>query len=195
MQSAEDRQRKNVSDALDGSGYWCILGQREMRSSAVVVLRIRAEHVAQMPLAENDHLVETLASNRADQPFGMPILPRRARRYRSVANAHRANAARKCLAVDPIPITDEVLGRALPTACLGDLPGDPFGSRMRSDPEPQDAPSIVSEDQLESKMARTNRRSPIISSDYAICSPPQGMRFSVQTTDLICDMDRGSAHQ
>src|SRR3954451_19099582 len=87
-----------------------------------------------MTLAEHDHMINALASDGADQSFGTAVLPWRSRRCRSVANAHRANAARKCLAVDPIPITDEVLGRALPTACLGDLPGDPFGSRMRSAP-------------------------------------------------------------
>ena len=110
-------------------------------------MRLKAQHVAQMTLSEHDHMIKAFASDRADQSLAIAILPRRSWRCRSVANAHRANAARKWLAVDPIPITDEVLGRALPTACLGDLPGDPFGSRMRSDPEPQDAPSIVSEDQ------------------------------------------------
>jgi hypothetical protein len=64
------------------------------------------------------HMIKTLASDRADQSFGTAVLQWRSRRCRSVANAHRANAARKCLAIDPIPITDEVLGRALPTACL-----------------------------------------------------------------------------
>src|SRR3954447_9851047 len=44
-------------------------------------------------------------------------------------------------------IADEVLRRALPAACLGDLPGDPFGGRVRSDTEPQDAPSTVSQDE------------------------------------------------
>src|SRR5438105_11604782 len=43
-----------------------------------------------------------------------------------------SHTTRKRLAVDAVPITDEVLRRALPTTCLGDLTGDPFGSRMRS---------------------------------------------------------------
>ena len=41
----------------------------------------------------------------------------------------------------------EIVWCALPTTCLRDLLGDPFGSRVRRDAEPQDAPSIVSEDQ------------------------------------------------
>ena len=103
--------------------------------------------MTQMPLAEHNQMIEALASDRADQSFGIAVLPWRSRRCRSVANAHRSDAAGKCLALDAVPITDEILWRALPTACLRDLLGDPFGSRMRSDAEPQDAPAIMLEDQ------------------------------------------------
>src|SRR5512133_1771617 len=100
-----------------------------------------------MLLAEDDYMIKALAANRADESFGIAVLPRRSRRCRSVANAHRSDAARKCLSVDPVPITDEIVLCALPTTCLRDLLGDPFGTRVRSDAEPRDAPSIVSEDQ------------------------------------------------
>jgi hypothetical protein len=49
--------------------------------------------------------------------------------YRSVADAHRPNAPSKCLAVDPIAITNEVVRHRLPPAGLADLPRYPFGSR------------------------------------------------------------------
>ena len=85
--------------------------------------------MTQMTLAEHDHMIKALASDRADQSFRIAVLPWRSRRCRSVANAHRSNAARKCLSVDAVPITDEIVWRALPTTCLRDLLGDPFGSR------------------------------------------------------------------
>jgi hypothetical protein len=69
VQSAKDRQRKNGSDRLHGSGYWCILGYRQVRSGRVVILRIRAEHIVQVLFAEDDDVVEALPSDRADQPF------------------------------------------------------------------------------------------------------------------------------
>src|SRR4051812_43543115 len=118
-----------------------------MCSGTIVVMRVRAQHMTQMTLAEHDHMIEAFASDRADQSFGIAVLPWRSRRCRSVTNAHRSNAARKCLAVDPVPVTDEILWRAVPTTCFRDLPGDPFGSRVRSDAEPNDAPSVVLEDQ------------------------------------------------
>src|SRR4051794_34803347 len=71
--------------------------------------------MTQMMLAKHDQVIKAFASDRADQSFGVTVLPWRSRRCRSVANAHRSEAARKCLSVDPVPITDEVLRRALPT--------------------------------------------------------------------------------
>src|SRR6476661_2153859 len=66
-----------------------------MCPGAVVVLLVRAQHMPQMPLAKHDHMIEALASDRADQSFGVTVLPRRSRRCRSVANAHRAETTRK----------------------------------------------------------------------------------------------------
>src|SRR3954452_5130462 len=98
--------------------------------------------MTQMMLAKHDQVIKAFASDRADQSFGVTVLPWRSRRCRSVANAHRSDSARKCLSVDPVPITGEIVWRALPTTCLRDLLGDPFGTRMRCDGEPQNAPSI-----------------------------------------------------
>src|SRR4051812_18857583 len=81
-----------------------------MCPGAVVILLVRAKHVPQMPLIEHDYMIEALASDRADQSFSVTVLPRRSRRCRSVANAHRANAARKCLAVDTVAITTRQSG-------------------------------------------------------------------------------------
>ena len=68
-----------------------------------------------------------------DQSFSVTVLPRRSWRCRSIANAHRANAARKCLAVDTVAITNEVIRHRLPPAGLADLPSDPFRGRRPCD--------------------------------------------------------------
>src|SRR3954452_6210303 len=100
-----------------------------MCPGAVVILLVREQHMTQMPLAEHDHMIEALASDRADQSFSVTVLPRRSWCCRSIANPHRANAARKCLAVDTVAITNEVVRHRFPPAGLADLPGDPFGGR------------------------------------------------------------------
>src|SRR3954447_17847565 len=99
VQSAEDRQGYNSSDRMDGSGDRSVFDKGKMRSSDVVVFRIRAEHMAQMSLAEDEDVIKALPADQADQPFGTAVLPRRSRRCRSVANAHGANAPSERLEV------------------------------------------------------------------------------------------------
>jgi hypothetical protein len=41
-----------------------------------------------MALANDDDVIKTFPSDRADQPLRLSVLPRRPRRNRSVANAH-----------------------------------------------------------------------------------------------------------
>jgi hypothetical protein len=146
MQPAEDRRGYNSSDRMDGSGYRSVLDKGQMRSSDVVVFCIRAEHISQMSLAEDDDVIKALPSDRADQPFGMAVLPRRSRCCRSVANAHGANPPSERLAIDPIAITDKMLRRVLPADGLSHLPRDPFGRGMRSYPESEHATSFMTED-------------------------------------------------
>jgi DNA-binding NarL/FixJ family response regulator len=44
--------------------------------------------MAEVPFPQHHDMVEALASDRANQPFNMTVLPRRAWRDRPVANAH-----------------------------------------------------------------------------------------------------------
>src|SRR5689334_24078956 len=114
-----------------------------MCPGAVVILLVRAQHMPQMPLAKHDHMIEALASDRADESFSVAVLPGRSRRCRSVANAHRANAARKCPAVDTVAITNERVGHRFPPAGLVDLPGDPFGGWRCCDADPKNSSAVM----------------------------------------------------
>jgi hypothetical protein len=58
-------------------------------------------------------MVNTLAPDRSDQPFGKAILPRR-RRDGLVPDAHGTHSACENAAIDPIPIADEVARRCTP---------------------------------------------------------------------------------
>jgi hypothetical protein len=46
-----------------------------------------------MRFAEDDEMIQTLAPDRPDKPFGKAILPGRGRRYRLVPNAHGLQSA------------------------------------------------------------------------------------------------------
>jgi len=61
-----------------------------------------------MRLAQHDEMVDALAPDRSDQPFGKVVLPRRGWCSRPVPDAHGAQSACDDGTVDPIPIANEV---------------------------------------------------------------------------------------
>jgi hypothetical protein len=81
-------------------------------------------------------MVDALASDRSDQPFGKAVLPRRARSDRLVTDAHGAESVHDGRAVDLIPITDQVARGLIPRECLRDLACNPFCGRMGCDVDP-----------------------------------------------------------
>src|SRR6266699_1809443 len=70
-------------------------------------------------------MVDALASDRSDQPFGEAVLPRRAWGDGLVADPHGAQSVRDGSAIDAIPIADHVARRLSPRECFGDLACDP----------------------------------------------------------------------
>ena len=66
MESADFGARHDPTDAnrMDGARLGRVLGQREMRSRAVVIRDVRAKDPPEMPLVEDDDVVETLAPDR-----------------------------------------------------------------------------------------------------------------------------------
>src|SRR5206468_11209621 len=78
-------------------------------------------------------MVDALASDRSDQPFGEAVLPKRAWGDGLVADAHGAQSVRDGSGIDAIPITDHVARRLSPRECFGDLVCDPVRGRMGFD--------------------------------------------------------------
>src|SRR5213080_2948500 len=83
-------------------------------------------------------MVDALASDRSDQPFGEAVLPRRAWGDGLVADAHGAQSVRDGSAINAIPITDQVARRLSPRECFGDLVCDPVRGRMGCDVDPDE---------------------------------------------------------
>ena len=53
-----------------------ILVKRKVRAHPIVVGGVIAQQVAEVPLPRHHDMVEALASDRANQPFNMTVLPR-----------------------------------------------------------------------------------------------------------------------
>jgi hypothetical protein len=89
-----------------------------------------------MGLAQDDDVVEALAPDRSDQPFGKPVLPRRRWYNGFVAYAHGANSTHGDIAINAIAIPYQVARRFIPRECLGELACDPFCCWIFCDVDP-----------------------------------------------------------
>ena len=91
-------------------------------------------------------------------PFSISILPRGARRRRSIADAYRSESANKDLAIGAVPVTNEIAGSLFPPACFRDLICDPFSGWMRCDAKPQNMSPAVPHDQQSIEQAKRDCR-------------------------------------
>src|ERR1700757_5201720 len=113
-----------------------------MRSHAIVIVRIAFQNPAQMFLAQNDDMVQALAPDRSDQPFGKAVLPGGGRCNRLVPDAHGTQSACDDGAVDPIAVSDHVTRSPVPRKGLGQLTRNPLRCRVGCDVDPREVPTI-----------------------------------------------------
>ena len=73
----------------------------------------------------HDHdMVQAFTSDRADEPFGIRVLPGRPWGSGMVADPHRVQTLFERRAIDGVPIADKVFRRIVPGESLGDLTRD-----------------------------------------------------------------------
>src|SRR2546429_7976759 len=100
MKSAEDGRRYDAAHVLDGAMDRRVLVERPMSPQLVIVGGILRQNPAQMLFAQDNDVVDALASDRPDQSFGEAVLPRRARGDGLVTDAHGSESARDDSAID-----------------------------------------------------------------------------------------------
>src|ERR1700738_2963431 len=129
-----------------------------MRAGPIVIFHVTEQQVTEVAFSEYNDVIKAFPANRTDQPFSISILPRGARRRRSIANAHRSESADKDLTISPVPVTNEIAGSLLPPACFRDLICDPFCGWMRCDAKPQNMSPAVPHDQQSIEQAKRDCR-------------------------------------
>ena len=107
-------------------------------------------------------MVQTLAPDRSDRPFGKAVLPRRGRCNWLVSDTHGTQSARDDGAVDSIPISHHMARSAIPRKRRGDLTRNPLRRRVGCDADPDEASSIKPYDdeaieQFKSMVGTTNK--------------------------------------
>src|SRR5205809_5452693 len=88
MKAAEDRRRYDAAHVLDRAIDRSVLVERRMSPQLIIISGILRQYPAQVRFAQNNHMVDALAPDRTDQPFGEAVLPRRARGDGLVTDAH-----------------------------------------------------------------------------------------------------------
>jgi hypothetical protein len=83
-----------------------------------------------MVLAEDDDVIQTLSTNRADHAFGVWILPRRSWRGWNLLNPDCPCLSVKRCPIDRISISDQVSRRLIGSAGLKQLTSRPDSRRM-----------------------------------------------------------------
>src|SRR5258708_7317229 len=156
-----------------------------MRAGPIVIFHVTEQQVTEVAFAEYNDVVKAFSSDRTDQPFSICVLPRGARRRRSVANAYRSESADKDLTIGPVLVSNEIVGSLFPPACFRDLICDPFCGWMRCDAKPQNMSPAMPHDQQSIEQAKRDcrhdehiHRSDPISVIAEECPPALGRRIS-----------------
>ena len=156
-----------------------------MRAGLIAIFHVTEQQVTEVALAEYDNVVKAFPADRTDQPFSISILPRGARRRRSIADAYRSEFANKDLTTGSVPVTNEIAGSLFPPACFRDLICDPFCGWMRCDTKPQNMSPAVPHDQQSIEQAKRDcrhdehiHRSDPVSVVAEECPPALGRRVS-----------------
>ena len=89
-----------------------------------------------MPLAEHNNMVKTIPSDRTDEPLRIAVLPSRPWRDRPIPYTHCSKPLDD-IAVDAIPIANDISRRLLPAAGFGQLTSNPMGARAYGHTQPQ----------------------------------------------------------
>ena len=114
--------------------------------------------MAKVSLAKHNDVVNAIPPDRSDEPLRTSVLPWRSCCDWPISYAHRPKPAEKGVAIEAIPVANEISGRLSPPVCLGQLTGNPFRARMRGDTQPQKLTTTVPQDQQSVQQPKRDRR-------------------------------------
>jgi len=130
---------------LDSPSVGCVLVEREVSASPMIVREVCGQDASQMPLAKDDDMLQALASHRANESLREGILPRAVRGREDFLDPHALHSVPKLLAVDLVTVAQEIRRRRVVREAVHDLLGGPEGGGVLGDVEVDDGSAMVSE--------------------------------------------------
>jgi hypothetical protein len=123
------------------------VAERLMRTGGVVVRKVAAQQTSEMPFVDHDDVVEAFASNRTDDALGERILPGRPRGDEDLVHPQASHPPYEHVAVDGVPIAEQVLGRGVFREAFDQSLGGPGGGGVVGDVDLDEFSPGVSKDQ------------------------------------------------
>ncbi len=147
VQSTHFRERHHATfrGRVDASWRGRVLLEGEMSPRQMIISEISRKQAAQMRLAQNDQVIQTLAAQGSDQSLRERILPGAERGGNDFGDAHAGDAVPKHVAVNSVAIPQEPARRGLVRKGFNDLLGRPRGRRMVRDRQVDDSSAVVRE--------------------------------------------------
>jgi len=105
---------------------WRVHIERKVCAPAVIIIEIACECSLQVPFIQYDDVVQTLPSNRADDPFRVRVLPGTPGGNQHLFYAHVLHPLLEVGAIHLVSIAKEILGCRIAWKCLHDLLGGPL---------------------------------------------------------------------
>src|SRR5262249_10008564 len=141
---------------LDRPEVGRVLVQRKVGTRLMVVGEVSGQDAAEVSLAEDEHVIQALAPDGADEPFRERILPRALRGGEYIFDPHALQTVQKSMTVDAIAVAEEIGRRGLVRKGIHELLSCPVGGRVLSHIEVDDPPAMVSEHDENEEDAQTH---------------------------------------
>src|SRR5215475_7940476 len=116
-----------------------------MRAKLVIIAHVLGEQTLEMPFVEHDHMIEQVASNTANDPFAVWILPGTPWRNLDLFEAHVLYTLLNMIAVDAVPVTKQIMWRCIPRKRFNELLGGPWRCGVFGEVDMDDAPAVMSQ--------------------------------------------------
>ena len=109
------------------AAVWRILFEREVSTRPVVVREVASQGAAQVSLAQDGYMIQTLAPDGATEPLREGVLPRVVRRREDFTDTHALHALPEHVTVDRVAIAEEVGRGGVAREGVHELLGRPGG--------------------------------------------------------------------
>src|SRR6266700_3319838 len=124
----------------------------------MIIGKVVGQDVSQMPLVQDDDMIQTLPPDTPDEPFNIGILPRTPWRNEDLLDAHMLDPLSKGCAIDTVPTAEQILWGLVPRERLNHLLCRPWGGRMLGNVEMHDATAVVRQNHEYEKHPERHRR-------------------------------------